>query len=152
MTEWTISTLKELFETRLAAMEQNLTASIALLDSNANHAAEELKKQATEYERRLSDLNHEAARVASANALNVNKEVYDSDQKALDAWRRGMEVLIGGAVPQTEFRSYKDATSTALNIQAGKNEGVRLSGSTIFSIIIALAALVSIIVFLTGGK
>ena len=57
MTEWTIATLKEHFET---IHEKDQLA---------------LKIQASEYERRLEALNHEHARIAKAQATYVSYSV-----------------------------------------------------------------------------
>ncbi len=144
-TEWTIATLKEHFETLLKGSGSESDAAIELLTARFNAAEDALKKQANEYERRLSDLNHEAARIAAANASNVSREVYDSDKKADDEWKRRTELALSNMVPQPEFRSYKESTSTALTLQAGKREGVGITGQTVLSIMLGLAAVVAII-------
>ena len=45
----------------------------------------ELKRQAREYERRLSDLNHEAARIASRDAFFLPREVYENGQREVES-------------------------------------------------------------------
>ena len=137
--QWTIDTLKELLETRLNALADRCEADRVLLASNADHVAEQLVKQAAEYERRLSDLNHEAARINAANASNVSREVYDADKGAGDEWRRRIEAQLATAVPQSEFRAYKDSTSTALTLQTGKREGIGATGQTIY-LVVAIGA------------
>ncbi len=143
--EHTIGTLKELFDTKIKALEDKCEADKNLLTSNAEHAAAELVKQAAEYERRLSDLNHEAARIAAANAANVSKDVYEADRKTNDEWKHRIETAVNSAVPQSEYRAYKDSTSTALTLQAGKREGVGLSAQTVLSVILGLAAVAAIV-------
>jgi hypothetical protein len=145
-TEWTIATLKEHFETLLKSAEAKSTADLALLTTRFDSAQEALEKQAEEYERRLSDLNHEAARIAAANASNVSREVYESDKKSDEEWKRRTEAALTNTVPQTEFRSYKESTSTALTLQAGKREGVGITGQTIFTVVVAVAAVVAIVI------
>lgn len=142
--EWTISTLKEHFEQLLQAQADRCQAADELLGTNAKNAAEALVKQAHEYERRLSDLNHEAARINAANANNVSREVYETDKKSGEDWKRRIETQVAAAVPQSEYRAYKDTTSTALTLQAGKREGVGATGLTIFNVIVGLSALVAI--------
>jgi len=50
-----------------------------------------LKLQATEYKRRLKSLNGEQNRIANAAAQSVRKDVYDSNQKALDDRLKALE-------------------------------------------------------------
>lgn len=142
--EWTIGTLKEHFEQLLKALEEKSQAATALLESNAKNSSEALVKQAAEYERRLSDLNHEAARINAANASNVSREVYDANKKSDDEWKHRIESLVNAAVPLSEFRVYKDSTSTALTLQAGKREGIGTTGLTVFNVIVGLSALIGI--------
>lgn len=57
MTEWTVATLKEHYDTLLARKD------------------EALRLQAREYERRLDALNHEHARIAAAQTTYVSYSV-----------------------------------------------------------------------------
>jgi hypothetical protein len=148
--EWTISTLKEHFEQQLKALESKCKADTDLLTSRANNAAEALDKQAREYERRLSDLNGEAGRIKEANARNVSREVYEGDKKSDDEWKRRMEGLVSDTVGQSEFRSYKDSTSTALTLQAGSREGMKVTGQTVLAVILGLAAIAGIVFGITA--
>ncbi len=144
-TEWTIATLKEHFEVLLDGVKANATADNLLLTERFNASQEALKQQAVEYERRLTALNGEAGRLSAANALNVSREVYDNDKKTDEVWKRRVEGQVSDAVPQGEFRSYKETTSTALTLQAGKREGVGITGQTVLSIMLGLAAVIAII-------
>jgi hypothetical protein len=144
--EWTLSTLKELFENKIAALEAKHDAAVELQNVTAAQIAKALEKQAIENERRLSDLNHEAARINAANAANVSREVYDGYRDTNDEWKRRIEAMVSASVPQSEFRSYKDSTSTALTLQAGKREGVGMSASTILSVVLGIGALVGIVI------
>ena len=132
-------------EQQIGAVKAECKADTGLLTSRANAAAEALDKQAREYERRLSDLNGEAGRIKEANAGNVSREVYDGDKKSDDDWKRRIEALVQNAVPQSEFRSYKEATSTALNLQAGARAGIGVTGQTAFNAILGLAAIVAVV-------
>ncbi len=142
MSEWTIETLKEHFEQQLAAQKEKFNGDVALITAAASNASEALIKQASEYERRLSALNHEAERINAANATNVNRQVYEGDLKSNDEWKRRIEALVANAVSTSEFQSYKDSTSTALNLQAGQRAGVGWTGQTILAFVIGLSALI----------
>ncbi len=144
-TEWTITTIKEHFETLLAGVKDGSAADNRLLTERFNASQEALKQQAVEYERRLTALNGEAGRLTAANALNVSREVYDNDKKTDEEWKRRMESQIGETVSDPEFRAYKDSTSTALTLQAGKREGVGVTGQTVLAIVLGLAAVIAII-------
>lgn len=62
-------------EERHAALQAHVTEALASRD----HA---LGLQAREVERRLGDLNHEAARITAAAALSVNADVYAANRAA----------------------------------------------------------------------
>ena len=144
--EWTIHTLKELFESKLEAINEQRKADKTILEAKVNQLTEERNTQAIEYARRLGELNHEAQRIAAANAANLNRDVWDQFVTTNDEWKRRIETAVLGAVTQTEFRSYKDSTSRALQLEEGKGAGIKVSASTIVSTIVAVAALVGIIV------
>lgn len=64
-------------EERLCANDEKWVAHAVVHELEA----QALRLQHQEYERRLQDLNHEAARINAANAANVSREVYDAEQK-----------------------------------------------------------------------
>jgi hypothetical protein len=140
---WTIDTLKEHLEQQLRAVSEKCASDVALVNATAKAAADALVKQAAEYERRLSDLNHEAARIAAANAANVSREVYEGDRATTEAWRRRTEAALSEAVRQAEFTTYKESTSKVLTLQEGKREGIQLTGQTVLSAVVGAAAVIA---------
>lgn len=145
MSEWTISTLKVHLETIIKALKRKCEDADKLLASEARNAAEALVKQASEYERRLTDLNHEAARINAANAKNVGREVYDADKKANDEWKHRIEGLVNAAVPKSDFHQFKEEATSALQLRAGNIEGVGRTGRAALAIILGAAGVAGII-------
>lgn len=145
MSEWTIETLKEHLEQKIEALKDKAASDNALLTAAQKSAEEALQKQATEYERRLSGLNHEAERINAANASNVSREVYDNDQKSNDQWRRSTEGLLANVVTKTEFSAYEKSTSTALTLQAGGRAAIGSTGQILFGMAVAVSAIIGAI-------
>jgi hypothetical protein len=143
--EWTIATLKALFEERLSSLSAKHDADFRLLKADADNRAAALIMQAAEYERRLDALNHEAARINAANAQNVSREVYDADRRGDIDWRRRVEGIATTAVAREEFQTYKDSTSTTLTRQEGKREGTGGIFQMVYMGVIGLAAIVAMI-------
>lgn len=63
--------------TRIAVVERALELRIEALEKA-------IELQAAEYARRLNDLNHEAARILSAQQSSVNREVYTGEYRRID--------------------------------------------------------------------
>ena len=70
MPEWTLDTLKEHFEHKFEAQE-------ALFEARLNRLDSETCKQAKEYERRLTELNHAHARAVEVLATYLPREHFD---------------------------------------------------------------------------
>lgn len=64
-------------------MNENEAVKIAILEEKIRAGAETLRLQAGEYERRLSDLNHEAERLRSMQETYVNQTLYQTQYKYL---------------------------------------------------------------------
>jgi len=110
-TEWTISTLKELLETKLAMLGAKHDADVALLTAKMSAADEALKLKTAADDIHFTALNHENVRVAQAADKSLNIEVYGADQKALTEWKARIEGLLGD--------------------QAGRRAGVGMSFATV---------------------
>ena len=65
----------------------DLVTRVAVLETNMNANAVQLKLQAAEYERRLDGLNGEQARLASARRDFVSVLAYDTFKETLEPWR-----------------------------------------------------------------
>ena len=87
MTDYEVSTLKELINTKICLHNQIVDKRFESLDVA-------LKLQAKEYERRLLDLNGEAARIRDIQLSSVPRETYqikheklESEVKELRQWK-----------------------------------------------------------------
>lgn len=143
-TEWTLTTLKELFDEKLRALDDKCSAETTLLHADIQHAAEALVKQATEYERRLTALNGESDRLKTANAGNVGREVYDADKRSDDEWKRRIEGQVASSVPQSEYRAYKEATEKALTTATARREGAGGLTGGVLQVLLAAGVIASI--------
>lgn len=81
---------------------------------------EALVLQSKEYERRLGDLNHEAARIAAAAEKSVNREVYDVDRQADRAARDVAKERVDEAL-----KIAKEAADRAVGAGSGRADLVR---------------------------
>jgi len=137
--------LKEHLEQRIDALEKKFEKAEKNRDEN-------LKLQARETERRLLDLNHENARIASFQAVSVTKEIYDRDVKELRAL---IDVLtlagtkwvtqdyLAGVLkePSTDIR---DLTKSR-DVQSGRVSQQAVNTALFFSIVSALVAIFSVL-------
>jgi len=64
-------------------MNEDESVKIAILEEKIRASAETLRLQAVEYERRLSDLNHEAERLRKMQETYVNQTLYQTQYKYL---------------------------------------------------------------------
>lgn len=109
-------TLREYLELRIDTLWN-------FVNQNILEKAKALELQAKEIERRLSDLNHEDARIAAVNASNVSREVYDVQISALSKqlsdlreWRATQEgkASVSGAIWGTVTGVAAAVTTTAI--------------------------------------
>ena len=138
--EWTIDTLREFLLSKIDSVRDKCNADTERLESDAKHVADNLAKDATEYARRLSDLNHEAKRIADANAANVSREVHDAFVTSIGLWQQRVEKALSEIVPQTEYRQYKESTEKALTTASTRRESGLNSLNVLFAIITAVVA------------
>lgn len=131
---WTIETLKEFFESRLAAIEDKI-----------KERDKALELQAAENKRRLAELNHEHARVAKAQETYVSKDTWDGYVAARQAWTTAADRTMQLALPRPEFQAYKDTTEKALTLKAGQSQGFGLTASVVVQIISACASIGAIV-------
>ena len=71
----------------LRATIQELVVEIAVLKARAEKDQEALAHQATEYKRRLEDLNHAHDRAEEARNHTLPREIYDLFLTDISAWR-----------------------------------------------------------------
>lgn len=64
---------------------------IAVLEERVRGLDKALLLQASEYERRLDELNHAHAQQVERNAQYVSRELWDSRNKEVDDWRRAVD-------------------------------------------------------------
>lgn len=75
--------MKECTHNDLIQIVSTLETKIAVIDEKLLATADTLKNQAKEYERRLGELNHEAARIKEIQATYLPREVYENNHKEL---------------------------------------------------------------------
>lgn len=141
---WTIDTLKEFFEGKLAAIQDQIKSRDTALEL-----------QATENKRRLSELNHEHARVAAAQETYVSKDTWDGYVNARQAWTAGADRVMQSSLPRSEFQTYKDSTEKALALKAGQSAGLGMTASAIASVIstcASIGAIIGVILVLTRSE
>ncbi len=92
--EWTLDTLRELLENKIAQVIAKHEADIALVNSRMDAAAEALRLKTAADDIHFDALNHENARVNTAQNRSLNIDVYAADQKAMDAWKTRIEGLV----------------------------------------------------------
>ena len=146
--EYTLNTLKELLESEIDALENSFKEEKNRTRENARSLAEELKKQATEYERRLSDLNHENARIAASNAKNVSRDTHDAFVASVSDWQKRTDRALAEAVTGVEFRAYQTSTSAALTLKQGERKGAETSWQGIMMAVTGISAVIAIILAL----
>lgn len=96
---------------------QELTVKIAVLEERIRGREEALQLQASEYERRLDDLNHEHDKNKERNAEFVRREQYDATLNSLTVWRRTVDDWIAEARgSRTAFVATASATLSVLAI------------------------------------
>jgi hypothetical protein len=132
-TEWTIETLKE-----------HLELQITGLRDREKIRGEALKLQADEYERRLTALNGEQARIAANQSASVSREIWDSSQREDRAWKSRIEGSISSSLPRVEFQTYKDTTDKALQLKAGQSQGIGAVGAIVVQVLTSLAGMAAI--------
>lgn len=98
------------------------------------NAADALKLQAVEYERRLDDLNHAHAEAQRILYTYATRESVDQRFQERDKM----------------FQAYKDATDKALTLREGTDTGKALSKTALLSTIGAVATGLGIIVVLAN--
>lgn len=111
------SAQERLFSADLKALENKMMASFAATDKA-------LEVQAIEYERRLSDLNHEQARLAADRERFLSKEVYDGFYKDFGTWR--------------------DAANSFMSANGGRDKGVNLAWTVGLALLGAIGAIVGL--------
>ena len=74
--------------------ELDMLVELTKLRSEIVAMKDAIKLQAIEYERRLENLNHENARVQSAQDTFLRREVYDAKENELDKWRKEVSTAL----------------------------------------------------------
>lgn len=133
-TEWTIETLKELFEEKFKARD----------DLHERDAAA-LELQAKEYERRLHDLNNEAQRLQTAVTQNVSADTWNAFIQTDKAWKENASRVLQDALPRSEFQTFKESTGTAGDTRKGFTAGVSTSASTVQAVLITVGGIALVV-------
>jgi hypothetical protein len=68
--------------------EPDLTLKVAVLEERIANANRALEKQATEYERRLGEVNHHLAVAKEKDREYLPRSVYEKSEDEHDTWRR----------------------------------------------------------------
>ncbi len=116
-----IAKLKELLMLKTNSMEQ-------LTEEKFAGAADALRIQAKEYERRLDALNGEAARLREIQSTYLPKEIYEAKQKEQD-----------GKIDNLIFVNQKSE---------GKSEGISMTVAAIFGVTVLLISIAGLIISL----
>ncbi len=116
-----IAKLKELLMLKTNSMEQ-------LTEEKFAGAADALKIQAKEYERRLDALNGEAAWLREIQSTYLPREIYEANQKEQD-----------GKIDNLIFVNQKSE---------GKSEGISMTVAAIFGVTVLLISIAGLIISL----
>ena len=73
--------------TRIAVLEERVRGQIELREQDAK----ERERQATEYARRLQELNHAHDQAVERNATFISREIFEAAFNQWDIWRRGVD-------------------------------------------------------------
>jgi multidrug efflux pump subunit AcrB len=134
---WNITTLKAYLEALVAAL-----AAETDLKFEARDKAQALQFQADQEHFRT--LNHEAARILKATEITVSRDTWDAFKENDHQWKTHVEARLAGAMKTAEFNIYKETTERALNLGAGKGQGIWQLIQTLAS----LAAIVGVAIVL----
>jgi|SRR5580704_921481 hypothetical protein len=143
--QWNIDTLKEFLTAKIDAVKAAHQADVDLINARLIAAQDALKLKSDADGEHFKQLNNEAMRVDKATTAGVQREVYETDKKASEEWRRSVEDRLGKMLSEDTFNAYKETTQRATNIQSGRGQGIGATGATVFQIVIGAAAVVAII-------
>ena len=113
---WTLTTLKAYLEQNLASLSEEVE-----LKFKARDKAQKLQHRIDQ--EHFKALNNEAARILKATEVTVSRDTWNAEQKSFQDWKNNVERMLQGALPRTEFQTYKDATDKALTLKAGQSQG-----------------------------
>ena len=132
---WTISALKAYLENKIQAVERETDLKFKARD-------QALKLQFEADQLHFASLNHEAARILKATEITVSRDTWDAFKDADRIWKASMDHAIITLLPRGEFNVYKETTEKALNLGAGKWQGVLQLISTVasFAAIVGVAS------------
>jgi len=86
--------------------EQDLILKVAVLEERIANAKESLEKQAREYERRLTELNHAHEQSVEDKMDFLERSVYEKSEDEHDQWRRSVATRL-------DIMAGRDATKAA---------------------------------------
>lgn len=86
--------LEEKFAENFISIEAARKTAFATID-------EQKKKDDTEYQRRLGELNHEKERIAAAQGLAVSRDLFEARNKEVDIWKTGVDKTLANQAGRT---------------------------------------------------
>jgi hypothetical protein len=152
---WTVATAITLVQEANAGHRRELSWAFQNLRERIAHGERVRVEDKAEVQRRLLDLNHENARVLSAQSLSVSREVWDANLTDDRRWKAEASVKIQEGLTKSEFWQYKQATDKALQLREGQSVGVgQFSGAVLqaASLLASLAAVAGFIYLLARGR
>jgi len=120
-------------EEHIKYIELLVTHERELREQGEKKTADALKLQASEYERRLMDLNHAHEQAREVLHTYATRDSVDQRFEA----------------KAKEFQAYKDATDKALTLREGTDTGKALSAKGYITLLGAIATILGIVVVVT---
>ncbi len=131
---WNITTLKAFLEALVIAVKTETDLKFEARDK-AQLLQHEIDQE------HFKALNNEAARILKATQITVSRDTWEAFKEADNAWKAKTDALLAGVMLKADFQTYKETTERALNLGAGKWQGIWLLISTAGAIISMLGVL-----------
>ena len=151
---WTVGTAVAMVQEANAGHRRELSWAFRNLGEKLAKSEQVRVEDKVEFLRRLTDLNHENARLLTAQSSSVSREIWDASQAEYRNFKSLTEVTMKGLLTQSEFWQYKQTTDKALQLREGQSSGIgQFSGAVlqVASLLCSLAAVVTVIYLLDHG-
>lgn len=151
---WTIGTAVAMVQEANAGHRRELQWAFRNLGEKLAKVEQVRVEDKAEYQRRLTDLNHENARVLAQQSSSVSRELWDASQQQDREWKRNMDLKAAELLTKNEFWQYKQDTNKALQLREGQSTGIGQSFAgalQVASFLASLAAVAGFFYLLTRG-